>query len=30
MLNEPAPLVVAIEAAASRAAGTAWAPLMNG
>jgi APA family basic amino acid/polyamine antiporter len=29
MLNEPAPLVVAIEAAASRAAGTAWAPLMN-
>ena len=29
MLNEPAPLVVAIEAAAARAAGTAWAPLMN-
>jgi APA family basic amino acid/polyamine antiporter len=29
MLNEPAPLVVAIEAAASRAAGTSWAPLMN-
>jgi len=29
MLNEPAPLVVAIEAAAGRAAGTAWAPLMN-
>jgi basic amino acid/polyamine antiporter, APA family len=30
MLNQPAPLVVAIEAAAGRAAGTAWAPLMNG
>jgi APA family basic amino acid/polyamine antiporter len=30
MLNEPAPLVVAIESAASRAAGTPWAPLMNG
>jgi basic amino acid/polyamine antiporter, APA family len=30
MLNEPAPLVVAIEAAAGRAAGTPWAPLMNG
>jgi APA family basic amino acid/polyamine antiporter len=29
MLNQPAPLVVAIEAAASRAAGTPWAPLMN-
>jgi APA family basic amino acid/polyamine antiporter len=29
MLNQPAPLVIAIEAAASRAAGTAWAPLMN-
>ena len=29
MLNEPAPLVIAIEAAASRAAGTGWAPLMN-
>jgi APA family basic amino acid/polyamine antiporter len=29
MLNEPAPLVVAIEAAAGRAAGTPWAPLMN-
>jgi len=29
MLNQPAPLVVAIEAAAGRAAGTAWAPLMN-
>src|SRR4051812_36474798 len=28
MLNEPAPLVVAIEAAAGRAAGTSWAPLM--
>ena len=30
MLNQPAPLVVAIESAASRAAGTPWAPLMNG
>jgi basic amino acid/polyamine antiporter, APA family len=30
MLNQPAPLVIAIEAAASRAAGTPWAPLMNG
>ena len=30
MLNEPAPLVVAIQAAAGRAAGTSWAPLMNG
>ena len=29
MLNQPAPLVVAIEAAAGRAAGTPWAPLMN-
>jgi APA family basic amino acid/polyamine antiporter len=29
MLNEPAPLVVAVEAAAGRAAGTGWAPLMN-
>ena len=29
MLNEPAPLVIAIEAAAGRAAGTPWAPLMN-
>jgi APA family basic amino acid/polyamine antiporter len=29
MLNQPAPLVVAIEAAAGRAAGTSWAPLMN-
>jgi basic amino acid/polyamine antiporter, APA family len=29
MLNEPAPLVIAIEAAASRAAGTPWAPVMN-
>jgi len=29
MLNQPAPLVIAIEAAASRAAGTPWAPLMN-
>jgi APA family basic amino acid/polyamine antiporter len=30
MLNQPAPLVVAIESAAGRAAGTPWAPLMNG
>jgi len=30
MLNEPAPLVVAIQSAAGRAAGTPWAPLMNG
>jgi APA family basic amino acid/polyamine antiporter len=30
MLNQPAPLVVAIESAAGRAAGTSWAPLMNG
>jgi APA family basic amino acid/polyamine antiporter len=30
MLNEPAPLVIAIEAAAARATGTPWAPLMNG
>jgi APA family basic amino acid/polyamine antiporter len=29
MLNQPAPLVIAIQAAAGRAAGTAWAPLMN-
>jgi APA family basic amino acid/polyamine antiporter len=29
MLNEPAPLVVAIEAAAGRAAGTAWAQPME-
>ena len=29
MLNQPAPLVIAIEAAAARAAGTSWAPLMN-
>jgi APA family basic amino acid/polyamine antiporter len=29
MLNEPAPLVVAIEAAAGRAAGTAWAAPME-
>jgi APA family basic amino acid/polyamine antiporter len=29
MLNEPAPLVVAMEAAAARAANTPWAPLMN-
>jgi APA family basic amino acid/polyamine antiporter len=30
MLNQPAPLVVAVEAAAGRAAGTPWAPIMNG
>src|SRR6186713_3119969 len=30
MLNQPAPLVIAIEAAAGRAAGTPWGPLMNG
>jgi APA family basic amino acid/polyamine antiporter len=30
MLNEPAPLVVAVEAAATRAQGTPWGPLMNG
>ena len=29
MLNEAAPLVIAMEAAATRAANTAWAPLMN-
>jgi APA family basic amino acid/polyamine antiporter len=29
MLNQPAPLVIAIQAAASRAAGTGWAPFMN-
>jgi APA family basic amino acid/polyamine antiporter len=29
MLNQPAPLVIAIEAAAGRAAGTPWAPLMG-
>jgi basic amino acid/polyamine antiporter, APA family len=29
MLNQPAPLVVAMQAAASRAAGTPWAPFMN-
>ena len=28
MLNEPAPLVVAVEAAAGRAAGTPWESLM--
>jgi APA family basic amino acid/polyamine antiporter len=28
MLNQPAPLVVAIQAAADRAAGTPWAPIM--
>jgi APA family basic amino acid/polyamine antiporter len=30
MLNQPAPLVVAIEAAAGRAAGTPWGPFMSG
>ena len=30
MLNEPAPLVVAVEAAATRAQGTSWGPFMNG
>jgi len=30
MLNQPAPLVIAVEAAAGRAAGTPWAPFMNG
>src|SRR4051812_19290370 len=30
MLNQPAPLVIAVEAAAGRAAGTSWGPLMNG
>jgi APA family basic amino acid/polyamine antiporter len=29
MLNQPAPLVVAVAAAAARAAGTPWGPLMN-
>jgi APA family basic amino acid/polyamine antiporter len=29
MLNQPAPLVIAMEAAAARAASTPWAPLMN-
>jgi APA family basic amino acid/polyamine antiporter len=29
MLNQPAPLVIAMEAAAARAANTPWAPLMN-
>jgi basic amino acid/polyamine antiporter, APA family len=29
MLNQPAPLVIAIQAAAARAAGTPWAPFMN-
>ncbi len=29
MLNQPAPLVIAVEAAAGRAAGTPWAPVMN-
>src|SRR5437762_1309484 len=30
MLNQPAPLVIAIQAAAGRAAGTPWGPFMNG
>jgi len=29
MLNQPAPVVVAIEAAATRAGGTIWAPIMD-
>jgi APA family basic amino acid/polyamine antiporter len=29
MLNEPAPLVIAVEAAAGRAQGTPWGPFMN-
>jgi len=29
MMNQPAPLVIAIQAAAARAAGTTWAPFMN-
>jgi APA family basic amino acid/polyamine antiporter len=29
MLNQPAPLVVAVQAAAGRAAGTPWGPFMN-
>ena len=29
MLNQPAPLVIAVQAAASRAAGTPWASFMN-
>jgi APA family basic amino acid/polyamine antiporter len=29
MLNQPAPLVVAVGAATARAAGTSWAPFMN-
>jgi APA family basic amino acid/polyamine antiporter len=29
MLNEPAPLVIAVEAAATRAQGTAWGPFMS-
>jgi APA family basic amino acid/polyamine antiporter len=29
MLNQPAPLVVAMDAAANRAVGTAWAPVMS-
>ena len=30
MLNEPAPLVIAVQAAAGRAAGTPWGPFMTG
>jgi APA family basic amino acid/polyamine antiporter len=29
MLNEPAPLVIAVQAAAARAQGTAWGPFMS-
>jgi len=29
MINQPAPLVIAMQAAAARAAGTAWGPFMN-
>jgi APA family basic amino acid/polyamine antiporter len=29
MLNQPAPLVIAVQAAAARAAGTPWGPFMN-
>jgi APA family basic amino acid/polyamine antiporter len=29
MLNQPAPLVIAMQAAAARAAGTPWGPFMN-
>jgi APA family basic amino acid/polyamine antiporter len=30
LLNEPAPMVVAIDAGAARAAGTAWQPILHG